>query len=370
MARLWGRDWSRDELEQRTGDLLQVAGVRSVELADGRERGVRAAEVRSGTGLAFTLLLDRGLDIAHAEWAGRPMSWRSMTEDAHPAYFEPDGAGWLRTFYGGLMTTCGLNWAGAPCHDPEAGTRRLGPRDLGLHGRISHSPARNVHADAAWNGDDYEIWVKGKCQEGLVFGESMVLHREIRTRLGSNAISVTDTVENAGFDRVEHMLLYHINIGWPAVEEGSELLAPSLAVTPRDEAARDGEAFATRLDGPVRDYHEKVYFHDLGTDAEGNTGTAVINRELGFGVYVRFNRNELPYYTQWKMTGQRNYVVGMEPANCLPMGRVAEREAGRLQYLEPRESRTYHLEIGALTSAEEIAAFERDVAAWRGMYRS
>jgi hypothetical protein len=64
------------------------------------------------------------------------------------------------------------------------------------------------------------------------------------------------------------------------------------------------------------------------------------------------------------MMGQRNYVVGMEPANCLPLGRATERDAGRLQYLEAREEREYTLEMGALTSAEEIAAFEAEVAGW------
>jgi hypothetical protein len=366
MARLWGRDWTRDELEQRVGDLLQVGGVRMVELADGKERGVRAAELRTGTGFALSVLLDRGLDISHAEWGGKPLNWRSMTEDAHPAYIEPEGLGWVRTFYGGLLVTCGLNWAGAPCHDPLAGPERLGPRDLGLHGRISHTPAKNVHADGEWEGDEYRMWVRGKCQEGMVFGENLILHREISTTLGANCVRVRDRVENAGYDRVEHMLLYHINIGFPAVDGGSELLAPSREIRPRDADAEQGQERAHELDAPIPGYQEKAYFHELGAGPDGQTGTAVINRKLGFGVYVRFNRNELPHYTQWKMMGQRNYVVGMEPANCLPLGRVTERQAGRLQYLDPRETREYTLELGALTSQEEINAFEAEVTGWRG----
>jgi hypothetical protein len=359
MPRLWGKDWTREELEQRVGDLQQIAGVRLLELADGKERGARAAQFRTGTGLAFTVLIDRGLDISHADWCGRSMNWRSMTEDAHPAYFEPEGLGWVRTFYGGLLVTCGLSWVGAPCHDPDAGPARLGPRDLGLHGYISHTPAKNVWADAAWEGDDYRMWVRGRCQEGLVFGENLVLQREISTRLGSNSLTVRDRVENAGYDRVEHMILYHINIGFPAVDEGSELLAPSLKVTPRDAAAEEGADRAAMLDPPIPGYHEKAYFHDLGAAADGTTGTAIVNRRLGFGVYVKFNRRELPFYSQWKMMGQRNYVVGMEPANCLPLGRTVERQAGRLQYLEPRETREYALELGALTSPEEIDEFAR-----------
>ena len=161
-------------------------------------------------------------------------------------------------------------------------------------------------------------------------------------------------------------MLYHVNIGFPAVDADSELLSPSHSVTPRDEAAADGADRAHLLDGPTAGYHEKAYFHDLGTDAALNTGTAIVNRRLGFGVYLKFNRAQLPHFCQWKMMGQRNYVVGMEPCNALPLGRDVERREGRLQFLEPRESREYELEIGALTSAEEIAGFEAQVAAWRG----
>ena len=74
MPRLWGREWSREELEQRVGDLSQIAGVRLVELADGKERGVRAAEVKTGSGLSFTVLIDRGLDISTAEYNGKALA--------------------------------------------------------------------------------------------------------------------------------------------------------------------------------------------------------------------------------------------------------------------------------------------------------
>ena len=170
MPKLWGRDWTRAELEERVGDMRQVGGVRLLQLDDGNERGARAAEFRTGTGFNFLVLIDRGLDISRAEYCGRALGWQSMTGDAHPAFFEPEGLGWLRTFYGGLLATCGLNWMGAPCHDEEAGPKRLGPRDLGLHGRISHIPAANVQADAAWEGNDYRLWVRGKMRESLVFG--------------------------------------------------------------------------------------------------------------------------------------------------------------------------------------------------------
>src|SRR5205085_11870849 len=115
----------------------------------------------------------------------------------------------------------------------------------------------------------------------------------------------------------------------------AELLATSLKATSRDADAAQGLEEHARFEAPTAGYHEKAYFHDLAADAEGFTQTAVVNRDLGHGVYVRFSREALPYYTEWKMMGQRNYVAGMEPANALPLGRATERREGRLHYLDP-----------------------------------
>lgn len=364
MPRLWGRDWTREELEQRVGDMRQIGGVRLLELADGNERDSRAAEFRTGTGFNFLVLIDRGMDISRAEYCGRAIAWQSMTGDAHPTFFEPAELGWLRTFYGGLVTTCGLNWMGAPCHDPDSGPKRLGARDLGLHGRISHTPAMNVAAEAGWQGDRYRMTLSGRMRESIVFGEDLLLTREISACLGDNRLFLRDRVENVGYERSEQMLLYHVNIGFPALDDGSELLAPTLKATPRDAEAEQGQEEYARMHGPAAGYHEKAYIHDLAAGADGWTQTAIVNRALGHGVYVRFSREALPYYCEWKMLGQRNYVVGMEPANALPLGRVTERQAGRLQYLDPGQRRDYELEIGVLTSREEIDTFDREIRAW------
>ena len=69
--------------------------------------------------------------------------------------------------------------------------------------------------------------------------------------------------------------------------------------------------------------------------------------------------DELDHFTEWKMNNLGTYVVGLEPANCLVEGRDVDRAAGRLQFLEPGESREVHLEIGVLASAQEIEAFRK-----------
>lgn len=99
MATLFGRQWTRQELLTYVGDISQLGGIRLSTLADGPERGVRAADVRTGGGLNFTVLLDRGMDIGQAEYRGVPLAWVSATGPVAPAFYEPHGTGWLRTFH-------------------------------------------------------------------------------------------------------------------------------------------------------------------------------------------------------------------------------------------------------------------------------
>lgn len=357
MANLFGDKIPRIKLLEKIGNLSQVGGIRKIELKEGNERGVEAVDFRTGTGFSFTVLLDRGMDISWAEYCGCSLCWHSSTGQVAPAFYEPEKLRWLRSFYGGLLVTCGLTYVGAPTVDEGV--------ELGLHGRISHIPAKSVSLDGGWEGDEYRMWVKGKMRETAVFGENIVLTREISTRLGENKLWLHDLVENEGYQSSPYMILYHINGGYPAVGDGSELLSPSLKVIPRDEAAKVMINEYNRFPAPTPGFAERVYYHEMGADKEGNVYTALVNRKFnqgkGFGFYLKYSRHELPSFIEWKMNGQGTYVVGMEPANCRVEGRDKERAMGTLQFLEPSAKREYHLEIGVLTNQEDIRKIEEHI---------
>ncbi len=357
MAKLFGRRYSKEELLKRVGDISQLGGVKPIELADGNERGVRAAECKTGSGLNFTVLLDRGLDISAADYCGQSLCWRSSTGDTAPTFYEPEGLGWLRSFYGGLLITCGLTYFGAP--DVDQG------KALGLHGRVSNIPAKNVYMDGKWEGDEYIMWIQGKVQETAVFQENLVLQRKIWARLGEKRFFIDDIVENIGYNTTEHMMLYHINGGFPVIDEGAELVAPFLSTEPRNEDAKVGQAEFFRFQAPTPGFRERVYYHDVATDKEGYVYSALINKGFnngqGFGLYLKYRKEQLPLLIEWKMNGEGTYVVGMEPGTNRADGRSIEREKGTLILLKPGETRTYNLEIGVLSSQEEILAFEEQV---------
>jgi len=337
MTHLFNRPWTRLELLNHIGDLSQVAGIKLGEWSDGVERGLRVADVRSGSGLEFTVLLDRGMDIGPASYKGMPLAWISPTGFGHPAYFDPNGLGWLRTFGGGLLTGCGLTYVGAPEEDEG--------ESFGLHGRLSHLPAQHVHVNDDWTGDACSFLIEGEMRQARVFGENLRLTRRITIGLGDSRIAIHDRVENLGASTSPLMILYHINLGFPLLDETCRLIAEPHAVEPRDAAAVPGVNDWMRFQPPTHGYAEQVFYHDLPADGKGWAGVKLVNPTQRVSLAVRFQKATLPNLVQWKMMGQGTYVLGLEAANCRVGGRSQERARGTLQFLEPGASREFDVEI-------------------------
>ena len=253
MPSIFGRSFERDELRRLVGGMAQLAGIRLVDLADGRVRGMRAAEVFTGSGFRFQVLVDRGLDLGAAEHAGRPLAWLHPALGS-PSLREPHGIGWLRTFGGGLVTTCGLDHFGPP--DPEG-------EGYGLHGRASHLPAENLRVRQEWRGDEYVLEIEGETRQARLFGENLRLERRVSTRLGATSLVLEDRVTNEGFRPAPLAVLYHCNFGFPVVSPDSELLVrdrlgPSPRRRPRAPGLRTTSASARRTPG----FAEQVFFHE------------------------------------------------------------------------------------------------------------
>lgn len=339
MPTLFNRSYTPLELRRYAGDLSQVAGVRLVEYSEGTARGLRAAQVWTGSGLRFEVLLDRALDIGAAEHNGRALAWLYPALGA-PAYYDAHRANWVRTFGGGLVTTCGLTHFGQPETDDG--------EELGLHGRISHTPAQNVRVTTEWRGDDYMLEIEGQARQAVLFGENLILTRRVATTLGANSLTLYDRVVNAGFRPAPHMILYHCNFGFPVVSPDSEIILDAESVRPRDARAEKGFGQERRFDPPQDDYPEQVFFYKLRADADGFARAAIVNRALRFGAYVRWRMAELPFMAEWKLMQAGEYVCALEPANYWETPRRRLREEGRLRLLQPGEAVEYVVELGVV----------------------
>ncbi len=357
---LWGRSYSEDELRDHIGDIAQVGGIRRIVLDEGKSEGVRAAEIRTGTGFRFQVLFDRAMDISQAEYRGIPLSWHCPVGITHPAYYESYKGEWLYTFSGEFLVTCGLRQFGDPNVDEG--------EELGQHGRISNTPAEHVSVDGSWINGKYVMTARGKMRQARVNNEHLILTRTVQSVLGQDSFIIHDIVENNGFRTEPLMFLYHINLGFPILDEGSEVLIPSQKTTC---LTPELEGFNWRKPtGPQETFTGGVFVHETASDADGWVPVALVNRQMnggeGFGIYYKYKREELPYLFQWLMLVRRAYVVGLEPGNAGIMGgRAAAREQGTLQEIQPGEKREFHLEVGILKNNKEIEAFEKMVQGLR-----
>ena len=352
MANFFGKDFSAAEILKRVGRIEQIAGLREIILEGGKKERMKAVDINTGTGLSLTVLLSRGMDIGRTFYRGIPLTWFSSSGEVHPSFYESEGLGWLRSFGGGLLVTCGLCHAGAPAEEEK----------IGLHGRISHIPAELVSLVQKWEKDEFIMEVKGIMRETQVFGENIVLERTISAKGGEKRIFLEDRVRNEGFETVPHMILYHLNLGFPVVDEGSYLFAPVKEVQARDEEAKKGVEEYNLFTKPMPGFKEKCYFLKMQEDAKGKVKVGIINPGLeeGIGVYLQYSKEALPHFVEWKMMGEGVYVVGIEPTNCLLLPRKELHQKGILPELKKGEERVYKIEIGVIEK-EEISQFERKI---------
>jgi hypothetical protein len=209
------------------------------------------------------------------------------------------------------------------------------------------------------------LWAEGVVQQSAMFGEDLYLFRRIEAEVGSKEIRVVDRVENHGFYRTPHMFFYHVNVGWPLLEEGARYLAPIREVlwaSHADSYRAQGVGYGT-VAAPREGFREQVWEHDLAADAAGDCPAAVVNDRLGLGFEVVTRKGELPCFYQWQNYQAGHYALGIEPSTHHVLGEVAARERGEMIWLEHGESRSYGMTMRVIDGAGEIAAAERRIAA-------
>ena len=353
MPHLFGKDYTKRQLLDLVGDVSQVAHVRRAELVEGLERGAGLIEVFNASGFCFSVLPGRALDVATAYYKGMPLCFRSSTGDVGPAFYEPQGFGWMRGFYGGLVLTCGMSFTGHPEVDPEEENE-----ELGLHGRLSFLPAKSVSAEGNWEGEEYVIRIRGKMREAVPFGTNLELTREISMVLGEKCFRIHDRIENLDVNRSPLMFVYHCNPGFPILDEGTRLIINSAKTTEWTQDREVGPETYAKASAPVQEVQDNVYVHRVVADVDGNGHVGLVNERLRLGLYWKFPQAEMPIANQWQHFHRGTYVTGIEPGNASMLGRAWNRENGVLQHIEPGEVREFHLEIGVLDGEDEIHGFE------------
>ena len=369
MVKLFDQNLSRRAIAERAGSPSQFFGVRSMVLDDGVERGIRMLEFRTGSGLRFTVLVDRAMDIGDCEFKGMAIGWHSAAGFRAPGLTDSEadnGLGLLRAF-SGLLVTCGLDHALGPMTEDAAHYNYPFRKSLvqPLHGRVNTVPARLTGYGERWDGDECTLWCEGIVAQAAMFGENLHLTRRIEAKVGSNEISITDNVVNRGFSRTPHMLLYHFDVGYPLLAAGSRYTAPIRDVLwgnqPNEAFRAQGNGYRVMPD-PQHRFVEQVWEHDMVADANGRVPVALMNDKLGLGFMVETSKTELPCQLEWQNMQSGMYCLGLEPVTHHVMGKPGANERGEMIWLEHGDERRYHIALSVLDGAAEIAAADARIA--------
>ena len=348
MLNYFGKEYDYSQLCERVSTYSRLAGTKSYTLNSGKSKGVDAVDIRTGSGLSYTVVADRGLDIAWAEYKGVPISYISAAGVVSPAYYEAKGDEWLRGFYGGLLTTCGLTQVGDPCEFNGA--------EHGLHGRVANTPAERICIDEQVDGGEYVISVKGVVRQAKSCAENMVLSRSIQSIAGRSRIVVEDVIENKSYKKQPFMILYHCNIGFPLLNENTGIFIPNRKVTSMFPQHEPETADYGKTESPKDDYEERVFYFDALRDSDGFSRVIVANdrQDPSLALIIRYKADTLDNLALWKQYVKGEYVIGIEPCNNHILGVRNEYSIGTLKYLNPLEIAKTFIEFEFIDDREKL----------------
>ncbi|MBI1337907.1 MAG: DUF4432 family protein [Phycisphaera sp.] len=347
-------------------NVRQVGGIQTALLeapiASGRH--TRVAFVDTGSGLRFTVGLDRGGDIFDAFYNNTSLAYLSPLPITPPDTNAHFGDRWVRNWPGGLLTTCGPNYVGGP--RKEDGT------DNPLHGHHSNTPAS---VEMILNPDPHagrtEMLLSMSIRDARVFGPILEVRRQIQCRLGEPSIHIYDQVTNRGNLTVAHNFLYHINLGYPLLDKGARLIykgkldkhswdkpCPPHKNTLKFASSAEIDKLKN-VPGNLpqhNGWHEYLVMLDPTPDAKGMVHVGLVNKSRTLGFEVTYPLSQWPRLLNWQHFGERgSYTTGIEPYNGSLIGKETDCHPKAAQWLEPGQTRRYQMTLNVVTDKAGIS---------------
>ena len=242
-------------------------------------------------------------------------------------------AGWepFRSFFGGLLTTCGLEHTLGPMTDDATHFRYPGraTHDFPLHGRLSATPGRLLGYGVDWEREC--VFCRGDVRQAHVFGESLTLEREIRIGLAGTTIELRRRRAQRRFraDAAHDPLPRQRRLaGAGRARRGG---GRRRRAARGDQGGRRGDWRV--VDPPSFPFEEQVWEHTPRPDGRRPGRAAVLNSDIGdgrpLGVELAWSHDTLPRLFQWRVMSDQNYVIGLEPGNAPIEGRARARKKER-----------------------------------------
>ena len=271
-------------MDGKVSNIQQIASVRRYTLTGGIEDGLKVIDCDNGN-IRFLLNESKALDIMQVYHQGTNISFISKNG------FVNREIPFLNRFEGGMLYTCGLDSIGA----------REGYE---FHGSLHNKPAQIVRTEC----NDKGIVVEAILRRTSLFGVNLLLKRKISTELGGDSITLEDTLINAGYQDAPYCLLYHINIGYPMLDETTKWQVALRDCRARTAWAKENEKSMFTMQSPTPMQEETCYFLQLE-----KPNVIVWNEKLGKSFTLSYSGETLPCFIEWKSVASGDYALGLEP---------------------------------------------------------
>lgn len=326
------------DLRRQLGNPEQLVTVDRMVRADGPAVGSGVLVVRNPSGISLEVLLDRAMDIGWADAPGFPLAWRSPRGHVDPARQEPAGDGWVQTFAGGLLTTCGLRSTGM--------ASTVDGVHHGLHGRIGSVPAQNVrHGFVETHDGEQAIEVTGEVVEASLGAPTLVLTRRILVLISRPEVRVEDAVTNEGYSVAGHMFRHHFNLGYPAVQSGAVVDSTAAPFGLRDDGVLP--SLPWRLSGESGRSEAALGETVVYCRPDAESVTTRVTAPDGRWTEICNPSGPWPLLILWRDPRPGVNVLGVEPSTSKDGGRAQAEADGEVLWLEPGQSVSYASNVTA-----------------------
>ena len=271
-------------MDGRISNYMQVASLRRYHLMGGSQDGLEVIDCDNGK-LRFLINVSKACDVMQVYHEGQNVSFISKNG------FTKREIAFLNRFEGGMVYTCGLDNAG----------RREGYE---MHGTFHNTPAEILRAECNEGG----IVIEALIRNSALFGQNLVMKRRITSAIGGDHLVLEDTLCNEGYSDAEYGLLYHVNVGYPMLDEGARILidaADCYACTP---FATDTADARYAISDAIPEEPECCYY--LTVNAPKAT---LENPRIGKAFTLSYSGDTLPCFLEWKSMASGDYALGLEP---------------------------------------------------------
>jgi hypothetical protein len=269
----------------KISNFQQIGSLRRYTLEGGKEKGIDVIDCDNGK-LRFLLNVSKACDVMQLYHEGQNTSF--ISKNGFTLREPPFG----NRFEGGMLYTCGL--------DNVGGMRDGNP----VHGSLHNIPAEIVRAECNSEG----IVVEAIIRDTALFGKNLVLRRRIYSAIGSESLRLEDTLVNEGYRTENYCVLYHVNFGYPLLDEGAHIVADVAKCDPRTDWARENVATVCEITEPLPEQKETCYFLTFNKPQ-----ISLINDKLGKSVTLSYSGDTLPHFVEWKSMACGTYALGFEP---------------------------------------------------------